>query len=821
MIDLNKLKENGPEQRQAIIDAKNGDKIALTNLIKANEGLIISRIETLKYYLSINEFEDLFQEGRIAIIEAIKSFDFSLDTTFSTYAVSKIDKNIRRCKPNITTVYITEYKQQQLGNYNKIYNELQINLKRTPTSKELADKLNLEEQKIIELQQILTMKTINLSSLTTLEDEEEPEYYTKEASFLLDATIETEIFNKTLLNLLLDNKLSNEEIIVIILRFGLKTPTSKKYTLDEIGDLLGLTREAVRLKEKNAINKIQDNPNILHLIDYAENPSLVLRKLEIKKCIAKSPFSKKYPDFYSYFPEYTKEEINVVISQLSTYDKKFLEKLTTNRYTKEESIKLYEIISQIYNKLLNNLGRRIPINYQTSLDNITTTLPNDKKTSKRLTEILEFLEIILTTPKITNKHTFYDHFKGYDKNLVKRSLMYITEQHYKILQEKYGNNLEIECTSNNEQKNILIIKGIISRIKKIITKLQSNNQLVSNIYLYFSKYPKNLIDEAINNLSITDKNILHKRFGPDLENPYQELQLIRLTQQEYTRLSKIINLLDKNLLNQYNLTLVGDNKNIPMNIYPIFQNYDINIITYAISKLNDKNRQIIFNIFGPNLKINFNNLKEKNINPTELNYYNRNTISCLKSTISKIKKLGIDEILNKEKRKFINNTSNIIDAVNKLKVILDNTSIKEIENINNYLFTNELNFLNKVLSIDINNLNNLSSYEQLAFYGITNKIIKELNKNETISKENNSNILDCIMNNYTTNQSNLENKMILFLYLGIGGVKPVSISIISKTFNLEEDKIREIILLELNKLKNNLILDQPSYNKLIKSLKNK
>lgn len=286
MIDLIKLKENSPEQRQAIIDAQNGDKIALENLLKANEALIVSRIYTLSFVLINNDFDDLMQEGRIGLIEAIKDYDFSYDTAFSTYAVFKIDKNLRRCKIDKTTINITEYKRQKLSQYNKAYDELSITLGRIPTVKELAKALNVKVDEIIEIQKLLEMKTLSINTIMeNLEGEEILEYYIKEQE---DTQTQLEDLSMQIdfLNTLAASNLTNDEIIILLLRFGIRTPNFKEYTLEEISPLLGLTVEAVRIKEKNSINKIRNNPVLFNLIEYSENPSLTFRKLKIKQAIS-------------------------------------------------------------------------------------------------------------------------------------------------------------------------------------------------------------------------------------------------------------------------------------------------------------------------------------------------------------------------------------------------------------------------------------------------------------------------------------------------------------------------------------------------------
>ena len=805
MSNLTKLRENSKEQRQAILEAKSGNITALVNLLKASEALIVSRILELGYVLDNNNFENLIQEGKIGIIEAINAFDLDRGTAFSTYAVTKIDKCLRRCKSDKTTVHITEYQKQKLSQYSKTYDELVITWGRIPTTKELSDILNVNEEKIIEYQKLLSMKSLSLNKIIpNLEGEETLEYFLKDQQYNSPDIlyIENNLEIK-MLNVLAESDLTNEEIIVLLLRFGINTPSNKEYTLKEISTLFGITIEAVRIKEKNAIDRLRNNSALLNLIEYSQNPSLVLRKLKIKKAIRKTPYSKEYPDIYSFFPEYTIDEIKQIIDSLPFKDKEFLNKLGP-KYHKNDSIYLYEIINHIYNELISTFGRRPLTSYEINTEINCQT--NSKANNKRLNRIYTMMDSILNPDYYKENYTFWDYLENYDKELLKRSLMYITDDEYKLLVKRYGTKLDKSFIKyeddTNEIEDLLDIWEIIEKIVKYNLLLKDNKELVSNIYLYFNKYPKNLIDKAINKLSITDKTILHKRFGPNLKEPYNELELVRLTSKEYVRLSKIIYLLEKDLINEYNLIKAKNTIDIPQTIYSIFSAYDKNIVTYAISKLNNTNREIICNLFGSNIAITFNELKEKKFNQKELDNYNKNTIQGIKYTLTKLKKLNIEDILKKEKRKFEQNIQYIY--------------IDELVNSNNNLFEEEKEILAKAISIGIDNISTLPTTFQLAFYGIINRITKEYRK-----KEEYNNTLSSILNNYNPNPANIENSMILFLYLGIGRVEPVSISIISKTFNLEESTIKEIILLELNTLKEKLILKNTSYNNLVKQLKAK
>lgn len=93
-------------------------------------------------------------------------------------------------------------------------------------------------------------------------------------------------------------------------------------------------------------------------------------------------------------------------------------------------------------------------------------------------------------------------------------------------------------------------------MKNVIEKIRNGEPLFSNIYLYFSKYPTTLIDKVINELSPNEISILHKRFGPNLKEPYQEFELGRLIGKELSRLNEIEKKMVTKLEQKYTLVCV-------------------------------------------------------------------------------------------------------------------------------------------------------------------------------------------------------------------------------------------------------------------------
>lgn len=807
MKENNLLEKNTPEQREAILCAKQGDQEALKALLEANIKLIIKRLKHFGITPNNNNFEDYILEGQIALIKAIDTFDFNRGTAFSTHAVTKIDYSIRNCSTDRTTLYIPSFKKQELIKYQKKSRELSIDLGRTPTMEELAKELNFGKIKTKNIQLLSKMDTVSLERKVTCFDNDDAltlhNIVDDQENISLEDICNKKNLNDELLNILIDSNLTDDEIITLLLRFGIETPYNQDYTLDEISIMLGITKECIRQREINAIDKIRNSTALLSLIEYSHNPSLLLKKIKIKRAIREQPFSKEYPDIYSYFQEYTKKEIDEILNNLTDINKKFLKNIRQkSQYTHQDSLRLFEIISKLYNELVTKYGRRPLICYEINTE--INYQSDSQKNNERLNKIYIIMDIIFNSEYYKRNYTFYDFLKEYNKDIIKRSLMYITDNEYNLLVKRYSYNLDklfIEYEDkSNDIKDLLEIREIIEKLKKYISLLENNKELVPNLFTYFNVYPKDLVLNEISKLSNIDKTLLHKRFGSNFEK--QELELVRLSKKEYTKLSKIISILDKKLYNEYNLIQAKNNIDIPQTIYSIYSHYDKFLITYIISKLSNNNRQALHNIFGSKLIIKFEELKKRKMSSNDLKTYNYNIYNFIRDTLNKLTNYGLETVLATEKKNFEKNISNI--------------SINEIINSSNYLFTEEKEILDKAISIGIDNISTLSTSTQLAFYGIINRIVKEQKE-----KKKYHDTLSSILNDYKPNPTNIENSMILFLYLGVGENESIPIPIISKTFNIEESKIKEIIILELSSLKEKLLLKPAKYNTLVKQLKEK
>ena len=841
-ISDEKLKENCPEQRMAILAAQKGDIIAMERLIQTNRALVMSRLQHYGYKPNDNDFEDLLQEGTIGLINAINKFDLSFKRAFSTYAVGYIDSCLKRCKKCTTEVHVPENKHYEILRYKNTYEELKMILGRKPIEEEIADALNVTIDTIIMYQQVIKMnETVSLQSDNGIGDDVSIiDYIDSEGeinsnSHPLETMAEKNNLNDIILELLFNSNLSDSEIIILLLNFGFKNLFDRDCLLQEIGNMFGITRQAVKIQEELALAKLFDNPGVLNLLQYSQNPDLVLRKYKIKKRIRKKPFSEKYPNFNSFFPEYSDSEIAEASLCLTESSKKFLEKLSTaeygkgniNKYIKSDAEKLFRIISIMYNELLEKFGRRKPLDYDEEEYNAgSISVINDKMNQEKLRKIFNVIDVMAENPIPDDEHSFYDYFVGFNKDLVDKSLFYIAQEHYEYLQKKYGTDLKLKFNNKANKpslKDKLLMKVIIGQIRKMVSKLQEGEQLFSNIYVYFNKYSTELIDGALQELSERDKTILYKRFGKNLKEPLLESNLTRLNIKEQARLTLIIKKLEDKLpLLQAN-RIIGTKINRPINPYIRFNEYSDNIMTYIISKLSLHNRKILINIFGKNLKTSFIEKENINFGIEDVNYYNYTIIQAIKRYIIKIGERGIKKIIESEQKKVNIPSLMINDGLTGIYRIFANVSIKELNKVFENLFDQEIEIIKKVFGEDFKDnqydkkIKVLTNDELLAFYGVINKIKNMLEKNEVeLSIGEYNDILRFVNNSYSVDSEPtvLRNNMILFLALGVGGVEPVSISIIAKTFNLSLSEVKSIIS---SSLKEYIVPEELPVNKFIKN----
>lgn len=339
------------EEKSLFIRMNHGDLEAKKIIIESNLRLVVS---IAKRYKGLGlEFSDLIQEGNIGLIEAVERFDVTKDNKFSTYATWWIRKEVSRSiKFQGKTIRLPVHLCEQISNYYKVNKELIATLKRNPTIKELAAKLNISVAEVDRLIQydedIASLNTpVSEDICTNLEDLIEDKDKDMESIFL-----DTE--RKLLIdNLFRECQLNEREIMILKLRFGFLD--NNEYTLAEVASIMGVSVEAIRQNQNRILEKIRKSDYAFKLIDYLDNPEQAKGKLinnqetRRKTDKKKRRTMKSTDNLYSYFDDYASDDITKVLTEIPLRHQEILHAKYGENFQKPD---LNSDIPSNYKKLL-------------------------------------------------------------------------------------------------------------------------------------------------------------------------------------------------------------------------------------------------------------------------------------------------------------------------------------------------------------------------------------------------------------------------------------------------------------------------------------
>jgi RNA polymerase primary sigma factor len=214
---------------------------AREHLIKANTRLVVAIAK--KYIGRGVPFLDLIQEGNLGLMKAVEKFDYRRGFRFSTYATWWIRQTITRAIADQgRTIRVPVHMSDRIRRLYKVARELEQSYGRKPTPEEIADELHLDARKV---QWMLKVSWRPLSLERPVGEEEDTEL----GAFIEDDTTPTPT-QSAYQNLLREKveevlaTLTPREARILRLRFGLQN--GRSYTLEEVGQKFGLTRERIR-----------------------------------------------------------------------------------------------------------------------------------------------------------------------------------------------------------------------------------------------------------------------------------------------------------------------------------------------------------------------------------------------------------------------------------------------------------------------------------------------------------------------------------------------------------------------------------------------
>ena len=371
-------------EKVLLIEIKKGNKDARQLFIESNLRLVVSVAK--KYTLSNLELLDLIQEGNIGLIKAVDRFDLSQNLRFSTYAVYWIKQAIVRALKNKSrSIRIPVYLQDSFSNFQKVYISLSEQLGRRPTYQEIAENMQISLFQAESLVKLISGEHNIISLDDHINNDDEHSDYNSlliEPNIDIENDLETKEFKTDIINMLEQCGLSKKEIVVILLRYGFYDGEEKN--LEEISNILKVSRERARQLEAIAIKKISTSSYIDKFAVYMCNSKQASYNLEMarffyytnhdsskKKIYGNKKIEQQLSEventIYSYFKDYSGEEIVLMLKMLPDDDRKILESrygldlskpLTYDNFDANISKLFYERTLPLMNQILKDNKRR-------------------------------------------------------------------------------------------------------------------------------------------------------------------------------------------------------------------------------------------------------------------------------------------------------------------------------------------------------------------------------------------------------------------------------------------------------------------------------